>query len=336
MRWTATAGLLLCLQLAPGCLGALPAGEAPAVRGPLAARVMHPILLTQLPLAPRRAAIQPGGTWGGGGALAYMSIFERRSRDGERVVFDGEQLRTRFMLRRGVGASTDVEGELAATFASSGFLDDFVNEFHDLFGFPGGGRENAENDQFDAIVRKDGELAYRLEEDRVGLGDVPIIVNTALRAEDPEGPAVALRLGVELPLGSEQRGFGNGGVDFGGGLIAERSWSRWSVFGGVNWIVPHEPSSFRDAGISLNNRVELQLGGELRWNAATSFLLQLNWIGPITSDLDLEELNREILDIGLGVAWDVAGGRCSLSFHEDAVAATGADFGVRVALDWGA
>lgn len=335
MRRAVTGGLLLTLQLAAGCMGPMPEHGPATVRGPLAARVMHPVLLTQLALPPRRAAIQPAGTWGGGTALAYFSIFERRSLDGERVIFDGEQARARVFLRRGVGSSTDIESELAATFASSGFLDDFVNSFHDFFGFPGGGRDNAENDQYAAIVRKDGVLAYQLEEDRLAVGDVPVIVNTALREEDADGPAITLRVGVELPLGSEVRGFGNGGVDFGLGAIAERSWGRWSAFGGVNWIAPHESTGFQRAGVGIDQRVELQLGGELRWNAATSVLVQLNWIGPITSDLDLEELNREILDIGVGLAWDLAGGRCSVSFHEDAVAATGADFGVRIALDWG-
>ena len=44
--------------------------------------------------------------------------------------------------------------------------------------------------------------------DRIGFGDVPLVLTRAVRDEDAEGPGVALRVGVELPTGSEDRGFG--------------------------------------------------------------------------------------------------------------------------------
>ena len=179
-------------------------------------------------------------------------------------------------------------------------------------------------------------MAYRLEEDRLGFGDVPVVLTHQVRTQDADGPAVAVRAGVELPLGSEGRGFGNGGVDWGVGALLERTWHRWSLFGGLNWISPHQGSSFKDAGVELLDRVELLFGSELRLGPRTSFLVQLSWIGPMTDSIPLEEIDREILDVGVGLARDLAGGgRWTVSFHEDAVAATGADFGVRLALDWG-
>lgn len=334
MRSLALGMSCILIGLGGGCMGPLDTASAPVVRGPLATRVLHPILLTQLALPPRRAAIQPKGSWAARADLSYLSIFERGSGAAGSVDLDGEQGRAAVLGRYGLGFGVDIEGELAVMHASSGFLDDFVDSFHEAFQLPDGGRSRAVDDQFGAVVENNGVTAFELEEDRLGFGDVPLIVNTQLRSEDADGPAVALRVGAELPLGSDERGFGNGGVDFGLGAIAEKSWERWSLFGGVNWIVPHEPGSFEDAGIQIRNRVEVQLGSELRWNARTSILLQLNWIGPITDGLNIEEIDREILDIGVGLAHDVGVTRWTVSFHEDAVAATGADFGVRIAADW--
>jgi len=50
----------------------------------------------------------------------------------------------------------------------------------------------------------------------------------------------------------------------------------------------------------------------------------------------LEEIDREILDLGIGVAWDSGPrSRVSLSIHEDLVAATGSDLTLMAAWSHG-
>lgn len=317
-------------------MGPLPEGEAQRIRGPLAARVMHPVLLTQLSMQPRRATTQAEGTWAAGAQLGYASIYERRKSEGDRVNFDGEIARGGVLVRRGLGAKTDIDLDLALTFASSGFLDSTVDAFHEAFLFPEGGRNLAETDQYAMVVRRNGVLAYGMEEDRVSFTDLPVMVTHQVRAEDEDGPAVALRAGLEFPTGSEERGTSNGGLDWGVGFLVERNYRRVSLFAGSNWIVPARPESFEALGIHVRDRIELQLGTEVRWTAQTSVLFQANWIGPMVGDFALEELNREILDIGVGISQDLGrNGRWVFSFHDDAVAATGADFGVRLAFEYG-
>lgn len=317
-------------------MGPLPEGEPQRIRGPLAARVMHPVLLTQLSMPPRRATTQAEGTWVLGPQLSYASIYERRKRDGDRVNFDGELARAGVLVRRGLGPNTDIDLDLALTFASSGFLDRTVDAFHEAFLFPDGGRDLAETNQYAMVVRRNGVRAYSLEEDRVSFTDLPVVLTHQVRAEDEHGPAVALRLGLEFPTGSESRGTSNGGLDWGIGLLVERNYRRVSLFAGSNWIVPNAPDGFEVLGIQVRDRIELQLGTEVRWTAKTSVLFQANWIGPLVSDFALEELNREILDIGVGISQDLGKhARWVFSFHDDAVAATGADFGIRLAFEFG-
>jgi hypothetical protein len=268
--------------------------------------------------------------------MSYSSIYEVEHEPGQTVRLDGEVWRTAGRARYGLGGKTDLEVELAVVFASSGLMDSFIDDFHNLFGFPEAGRENAEEDQYRMRLRREGELIYELEEDRVGFGDVPIIVTHQVREENPGGPAVAVRAGVELPTGSEDRGFGNGKLDWGVGSLMERSLGRWTMTAAVDVLVPGTPDAFERGGVELNEILSLQVGGEYRWNNHLSLLGQLFWTSRMTDDYSIEEFNREIFDLGLGMAYDWNGGpRLYFAIQEDMVAATGPDFGVILGLSWG-
>jgi len=324
LAWTALAG---CADL-PG-----PAEDPrPVVRGPLPGRVQHPLALTQLAFRPRRAAVLDAGERRFGALVAYSSIEEIRSRGGQRAAFDGELLRAVASVRQGLSDGTDVEVELPLMLTTSGFLDSFIESWHTFFFLPDGGRDLHDDDQY-AMELSDGPaLLYRLEEDQVGIGDVPVFFTTRLRAEDESGPALAWRFGIELPTGSEGRGFGNGAIDLGLGLLFERSRGRFTATGGIDYRVPGQSTLFREAaGHELSERLGLELGGEYRWSDGCSLLAQLVWVSPLVRSVALEEIDHAMADLGLGAAWDVgADSSLALSFHEDLVSATGPDFSVMV------
>jgi Protein of unknown function (DUF3187) len=306
------------------------------VRGPLPVRNQHPFALTLLHLRPRRPVATPEGKFAAGADLAHTSIYEVDSAPKERVAMDGELTRASARVRYGVGPRTDVEVEVAAIYGSSGFLDHLIDSFHKLTGLPNGGRDEADSDQFIMRLRRNGELLFDVEEDRVSFADVPVVVTHVVREEDERGPGVALRVGVELPTGSPERGAGNGGVDWAFGALAERSLGRWTLGWGVDVLLPEDPKSFRRAGVGLSDILALQFGTEMRWNDHTSLVGQAIWTSPMTRDFTLEEFNREILELALGVAWDGPGGsRFYAAFEEDAIAATGPDFGLALGVSWG-
>lgn len=331
--------LPLLLLAALGCLGGCispPNDPARVIRGPLPTRNQHPFALTFHHPRPRRAVIQAPETMGVGLDLAYSSIHEIEGGPGELVYMDGETARASARVRRGVGPRTDVELEVAATYASSGFLDSLIEDFHELTGLPNQGREDFESDQFGMRLRRDGALLFDVEEDRLQLADLALSVTHAVRLENLAGPAVALRGAVELPTGSEERGSGNGGVDLALGMVLERSRGRWSLFGGLDLLLPAEPEAFEAAGVELGEVISAQLGTEYRWSDHLSLLAQLVWTSPMGGDFTFEEFDREILDLALGVAWDgPLGGRYHVAIEEDAVAATGPDFGLLFGVSWG-
>ena len=319
-----------------GCSALGPTADpTPAVRGPLPSRTQHPLALTFLALRPRRAAVQPEGSWGFALDGVYSSIFEVRSKGVDHVAFDGEILRTSGRARYGINGALDVEVELAAVYATGGFLDSFVDDFHAVTNTPGGDRDRAPKDAYEIRITRSGEIAYELEGDHVGIGDLPVTVTGRLRGEEHGGPALSWRFGVELPTGSVSRGYGSGGVDFGGGLLVESTLRRWSLFGALDYVVTDEANSFDRLGIEIRNLIQVQGGVEYRWNDRLSLLGQLFLTTPLTSDIELEEINREIVDLGLGLAYDFRGGpRITGAFHEDVVAATGPDFSLFLGVSW--
>ena len=325
---------LSVVLLALGGCGLLPE-ENPPTRGPIATRNQHPLALTVLQPRPRSARTQPQGTLGVETELTAMSIFEDGLGVDERVGLDGEIWRNALRVRYGLTESLDVEVELGLAYTTSGFLDGLADFFHDTFNFPGGGRDRIANDQYEMVIESDGEEIFDVEEDRLGINDLPIVFTQRLREEDADGPGVAWRVGVELPTGSEKNGFGNGELDFGTGILLERSFGKWTFTGGVDYVFAGQPDDFESADVDLDNSLLLAQGIEYRLRHNCSLMTQLLFQSPFTQDLDIEEIDSEMLDLGIGLALDVGGARFTSSFHEDLIASTGTDFAFRFALSWG-
>jgi len=322
---------LLSLALAPGCALLDSHAEDPraARRGPVAMRPHQPNKLTFLALPLRTPNTVAQGRSEFTLHSAYSSMFENGIVPDESVVLDGEIWRTAGALRHGVGPDTDVEFELAVVYASSGFLDRFVESWHELLGLPGGGREERPRFEYEMELTQNGQQVYELEGHEVGLGDLPIVVTHRLLEAGAGTPALALRAGIELPTGSESKGFGNGELDAGAGVLVEQRFGRWILAGSVDYVLTGQPSSFAGAGVDARDDLALQFGSEYLWNDQLSLLAGLALHSPVTDDFDIPELDSEILSLDLALAFDL--GRESaltIGFEEDLIAESGPDFTV--------
>jgi hypothetical protein len=312
-----------------GCGSLARSKEDPArvVRGPIASRSQEPILLTQLAFRPRRAATQPENTTSIAVQEAYSSIYNTGHTSTSQLVFDGEISRTSFAIRRALSDRTDIEIEIAAVYATAGCLDAFVEAYHHILGLPNEERNDRPKNEYEMKLEKDGNVAYSLEKDDVGIADVPIVVTHALQVESEHAPAISLRAGIELPTGSDEKGFGNGKFDYGAGILGEKSFGRWTATGAVDYTWPGTADSLEQAGIHSQDGFDLQLGVEYRWNERMSFLLGGVLLPPVTRDVLMKQLDDQILSIDVGCAWDLGErSRLTVGLEEDAIANVGADF----------
>jgi hypothetical protein len=285
------------------------------------------VKLTYLTFRPRRAAIQPAEKTLLSVQSAYSSVYQNGHSGTDDVVFDGEIWHTSLALRRAVAPSTDLELELSLIYATSGFLDLIVEDYHHMFGFPSEGRDERSRFAYEMDAFHNGNLAYRLDGNEVGFGDLPIVLTHALVDESASHPGVSIRAGVELPTGSEEKGFGNGKLDYGGGLLAEKAFGRWNTTAAVDYVVAGSSHTFEQADASSHDNLDLQVGLEYRWNDRLSLLLGSVLESPVTRDIAIKEIDGNILSIDVGVAWDLGNrSRLLLDFGEDAVAKAGPDF----------
>lgn len=308
---------------------------APRVRGPIPTRILQPAALVFPGPRPRRAVLHRKGEGSATIAAQYASIFEQNVTIEEAASFDGEIAHVSGILRYAPTDELEIQIEPTLLFASSGFLDRIVDEFHSVTGFAGGGRGTVARDQYSMVLRSGGDVAYQLEEDRVLFGDLPITWIARVRDETEDGPAVAARFTVELPTGDEARGGGSGGFDVAAGVLLERSMGRWTFFGGLDGVHVDQPGSFQRAGIGVRSLLFVNGGLEYRATDSVSLLAQAVLQTPLTRDLTVEEIDREILDLGFGLAVDLTRGATMIAtFHEDAVAASGPDLTGMVGLNW--
>jgi hypothetical protein len=300
-------------------------------------RLQHPVALTLLAFRPRRPLTREPGRPGFALDAAYSSIFMNDTNAaGDMVLLDGEVLHTSLRARAGLGERTDVELELPFLYATSGFLDAFVDGWHELFGLPGGNRRSRPQDGFAMHWESEGQRVWELEGDRIGLLDIPVIVTHTLVEESERNVGLAVRAGVQVPTGSESRGFSNGELDYGLGALFERSRGRWTFSGAADLVFVGRSAAFRAAGIELDDLWDLQLGIEYRWSDRVSLLSQSILTGPLSGDIELVQTTLPTFDFALGCVWDMPwDSRLIGTFREDLISEAGPDFAFAVSWVFG-
>ena len=229
--------------------------------------------------------------------LDVANHFTRGSSGNESVLIDGETVTAVARFERGFGASWAGSVELVALRHSGGVLDGFIDQWHDWFGLPDGGRDAAPRDRLRMVWDVDGEQRLLLQDAHSGLGDVRVGVARQLHRSPQRD--LALRLDVEVPTGRSSRLAGSGGIDVAMGLnLSERE--ALSSLGLISHVTL---GVLRPSGDDL-------VGGRLR-NLAGYASWALVW--PVTDRLSLkaqldghsELVRSEVKQIG---GWSVQGG----------------------------
>jgi hypothetical protein len=203
----------------------------------------HPLVQIHAPPDPgERAAVAPGAwRWNLGLRLNNNSIQEG---DGaiERLVLDGETYRTALTLSRGLRPGLAVAATVPLVAHSSGFMDGFIIDWHDLWGLSNERREGFDNNQLDFSYQRDGIEELALRDRGRGLGDVRLDLDWHLRAAERGERSLVVRGGVKLPTGDSDRLLGSGGTDLSLQLLSSdhsslEAWNMslaWSV--GALWL----------------------------------------------------------------------------------------------------
>ena len=186
---------------------------------------------------------------------------------------------------------------------SGGFLDSFIQGYHDTFGFPNAGRENVDNGRFSYRITQDGAALYAVDQATLRLSDIVLTQKLRFFDESKRFPAISLAGSVKLPTGSRNEGTGSGRPDAGLSLLAEKSTKRFHSYTQIGFLALGGHADLnpilKNGSFTFGQALELNLFEYL------SFVGQVSGQSSIFSRTELPELSKIALDLTFGFTGEV-------------------------------
>lgn len=307
----------------------------PELRGPMAVRNQHPAQLLVAHLEPRGADVLPAGDTAVRAGAAYTSLFLFGSTPASSFAMDGEQLRSSFTGRLGLGRGLELGVTIPVVHTTGGFLDDVIIDFHDAFGFPDQDRTPAPRGLFSIDAQQGGESVWSVDRSGLELADVPLEVAWQVRPPGEDRLGLALRGAVELPAGSAERGYGNGQVDVVVGAFVDYRRSGVGYTANVQHALAGTRRETRALGFQFADISSVGVGMEMPVQQDFHLLLQAELETSTLRELGPRVASRNQMVVWFGGRWTPSP-RWALEFGlgEDVVAKSSADFTAWLGLEW--
>ncbi|MBJ6725639.1 DUF3187 family protein [Geomesophilobacter sediminis] len=279
--------------MALACL-TLPAARAAEIT-PFKTFNQSPIIQIYGLPAPEEARVLPAGHSKANLALDLASNFAHESIGSEKILLDGESLRTTLSLSRGFGSRFEAGIEIPVVNQSGGFLDGFIEGWHSFFHLPDGGRPDYPRNQLvywyqDSSKAQPQRFNYTRSE--LGIGDLR--VTGGMQLVQNENWALALRALVKLPTGDSSGLMGSGSTDTSWWLTGQRDWrfaggTRTALFGQLGALAKTRGDVLPDQQRYLVGFGSLGAGWS-PWERV-AFKVQFSSHTPFYKDSELPELS---------------------------------------------
>ena len=267
---------------------------------PLTTSNTRPIILIHGIPTSRSAQVAQASEWRFELDSEITNHFSYNYDSNERVRLDGETVRHALSLARGISDSASLEIIVPYISHDGGSLDQFIEDWHDVFGFPQNGRKNNPRDQLNFYYEKNGVVKLNFQQPASGMGDIQLIFAHQIKASAEEH--TAFKAAVKLPTGDSDKLTGSGAMAISAWLAGEHA-TTWFEREGLNyysvggmWLEEGEVISDQQlafaafggigTGIQLGERVVLQV--------------QLDSHTPLYKGSDLRELNSIAFLITMG------------------------------------
>lgn len=278
----------------------------------------------------------PGGRgWAMHAAFDLTSNATLKERPtGEAIVLDGETYRTSVTL--GYRASRRLVAGLTVPFVahSTGFMDSFVKDWHDLLGISNDIRDRFETNALDYVYATDGNDVFALRDRSQGLGDIRLTADWYVADVPDPARSLVLRSGLKLPTGSSSRLHGSGSTDVSLQLLStdRQTLSAWNttlawMIGGL-WLGEGEvlDELRRDlvmiGSVGISRPVWRSLSARLQLDGHSSFY-----------DSELRPLGNSAVQLTFGGSVELArGGRIDFAMVQNLFTDPTPDFSIH--LGW--
>lgn len=243
----------------------------------------------------------------------------------ESLTLDGETARLAWRYMQGADG-WEWGFELPVVHVGGGFMDSFIEGWHDFFGLPNGGRELAPQDRYQYRYERDGSVVLDRTEEGWALGDVRLSAGWAL------SDSLALRGELKLPTGDEDKLTGGvlGGAVWGDWALPFDEASDWSGFLSLGLSARQKGDVLEDQQNTL-----IPFGGAgLFWRAISQLELGAQYVmhGALYDDTEIDALKKAGGQLVFGGRWLGDGWSLDLAVQEDIITNSSPDFSIHVGL----
>jgi hypothetical protein len=286
-------------QETAAAVGVLPA------KGPLPLRDPEPLITPFLQPLPTDASVLDTGErrWDINLDIVNNLLTVSAPAQNRRYLTDFEEQRLAVGYARGLGRGQEVGIRALVIARNGGIFDSFINSYHKVFGFEGGGRANLPNRRVLFQVNDaNGRTIVDKTDGASGLGDTVIEYRKALTPFSEEADthrlAASARALVKLPTGSKGELFGSGAVDAAGGLaLTWRPARRVAVHGNLSLVLLGKP---KIPNLQVRRTsVQSMVAAEYLFDGRTSLLLQSDDApAPFASGISYPDRPRRAFTFG--------------------------------------
>ena len=245
--------------------------------------------------------------------IANNSILAQRGN--EEIILDGETYRLAYTFRYGLGHNSEIGFEIPLIAHSNGFLDNFIEGWHDFFGLTNEQRNKTPSNNLHYQYQVNNSQVINIETPSQGIGDIRLFV--ARQLNKTSDSAMSLHTGLKLPTGDAEQLHGSGATDLSVSLAyIKRDWLsslELTTFanGGVLFLgqgdvlsdIQRDVVGFGSAGLIWDNSNVIDLKAQLDVHSSV-YDSQLDQLGKKTVQLTVGGsvyINPTMrLDIGVG------------------------------------
>lgn len=324
-------GLIRCvivLILFGGAAGA-------QAQGPLQVQNRFPLHLVFLTPRPTDARLPAKGAFQTTIAVDYSSVYVNERQDGWSALVDMEMGVVDVSIVYGLTRKFSIGVQVPLVSMNSGFLDGFLENYHDAFGFSNYGREERPDNRFAYEMRKNGRTWIQGDTDGFSWADATVSGQLHLFEINGSGSWIGSLVGsIKLPTGDEKRGYGSGRFD--AGLFVPTQWEgeRWAFYLMPGYIWRADPET-RGADVSAKESFSLFGGASYIAGPRWHWYAQLNCSTTPIEKTGISLLDDGAVELTLGFR-RILSERASVevAFCEDLFTQTAPDFNLHLALVW--
>jgi len=133
---------------------------------------------------------------------------------------------------------------------SGGYLDGFIQNFHDNFCFDQAGRDTLFKDDSTHALFLNGQKLFISSFEESGLSDVVLSAKFPIYKGHRYTPLLNARFAVKFPTGDEEKLLGRGNYDWGFNLYATKIFKKSCIHGNFGVVIPGDWDIFPDLDIS--------------------------------------------------------------------------------------